>query len=135
MNLARKFNQLNKLCLKIYSDPKKASVIDGLGSHWYSKSAYDVLQETHNLATDKFILATEVKRRHFFNDKYFNPIIQACTGYEPWGHKPLLGEWSRGMAYGHDILNNLKNWVIGWTDWNMCKILWQKKRINIIYIF
>jgi len=21
--------------------------------------------------------------------------------------------------YGHDILNNLRNWAIGWVDWNM----------------
>ncbi|CAK5087095.1 unnamed protein product [Meloidogyne enterolobii] len=22
--------------------------------------------------------------------------------------------------YGHDILHNLRNWAIGWIDWNIC---------------
>src|SRR4051812_42353526 len=32
---------------------------------------------------------------------------------------PLLGDWRRGEQYSHDILNNFRNWAIGWTDWNL----------------
>jgi glucosylceramidase len=46
--------------------------------------------------------------------------FQACTGYAPGQHKVLLGDWHRGVEYAHDILNNLRNWVVGWTDWNLC---------------
>ncbi|KAL7079725.1 hypothetical protein ACQ4LE_001831, partial [Meloidogyne hapla] len=92
-----------KSAKKIYEDPQKSIAIDGLGTHWYSHTDYEVLSKAHNIQPDKFILATE-----------------ACNGYLPWEHKPLLGAWFRGQAYGHDILNNLKNWVIGWIDWNLC---------------
>jgi hypothetical protein len=44
----------------MYADQEKASAIDGLASHWYSHSAYDVLQKAHAVRPDKFILATEV---------------------------------------------------------------------------
>uniref|UniRef100_A0A1I8BGJ5 Glucosylceramidase n=1 Tax=Meloidogyne hapla TaxID=6305 RepID=A0A1I8BGJ5_MELHA len=91
-----------KSAKKIYEDPQKSIAIDGLGTHWYSHTDYEVLSKAHNIQPDKFILATE-----------------ACNGYLPWEHKPLLGAWFRGQAYGHDILNNLKNWVIGWIDWNL----------------
>nr|CAD2142973.1 unnamed protein product [Meloidogyne enterolobii] len=92
-----------KTAKKIYEDPQKSAAIDGLGTHWYSHTDYGVLSQAHNIQPDKFILATE-----------------ACNAYLPWEHKPLLGAWFRGQAYGHDILNNLKNWVIGWIDWNLC---------------
>nr|CAD2186869.1 unnamed protein product [Meloidogyne enterolobii] len=92
-----------KTAKKIYEDPQKSTAIDGLGTHWYSHTDYGVLSQAHNIQPDKFILATE-----------------ACNAYLPWEHKPLLGAWFRGQAYGHDILNNLKNWVIGWIDWNLC---------------
>ena len=25
----------------------------------------------------------------------------------------------RGEIYGYDILNDLRSWAIGWTDWNL----------------
>uniref|UniRef100_A0A914GYM7 Glucosylceramidase n=1 Tax=Globodera rostochiensis TaxID=31243 RepID=A0A914GYM7_GLORO len=88
---------------KLFSDQNGLNVIDGLGVHWYKHSSFAALTLTHNLYPDKFLLATE-----------------ACHGDLPWEHRPLLGDWLRGWAYGHDILNNLRNWVVGWTDWNLC---------------
>ncbi|KAL3095620.1 hypothetical protein niasHT_024446 [Heterodera trifolii] len=88
---------------ELFVDQNALDSIDGLGVHWYKHSPYDPLTSTHNLFPDKFILATE-----------------SCHGDAPWEHKPLLGDWFRGWAYGHDILNNLRNWVVGWTDWNLC---------------
>ncbi|KAF7637671.1 Glucosylceramidase [Meloidogyne graminicola] len=92
-----------KAAKKIYEDLQKIDSIDGLATHWYSRSDYEILNQAHNFQPNKFIISTE-----------------ACNGYLPWEHKPLLGDWFRGQAYGHDILNNLKNWVIGWIDWNLC---------------
>ncbi|KAI1716646.1 glycosyl hydrolase family 30 TIM-barrel domain-containing protein [Ditylenchus destructor] len=86
----------------IYSNEEKAKAIDGTGSHWYSHSDYSVLSDVHNIQPNKFILATE-----------------ACTGYAPGEHVPLLGDWHRAEEYAYDILQNLRNWVVGWTDWNM----------------
>uniref|UniRef100_A0A914GV79 Glucosylceramidase n=1 Tax=Globodera rostochiensis TaxID=31243 RepID=A0A914GV79_GLORO len=88
---------------KIYGTPEGVEAIDGIAVHWYAPSNYDKLEKTHNLRPDKFILASE-----------------ACTGHRRSEHKPLLGDWSRGKEYAHDILNDLRNWVVGWTDWNLC---------------
>uniref|UniRef100_A0A915E4C5 Glucosylceramidase n=1 Tax=Ditylenchus dipsaci TaxID=166011 RepID=A0A915E4C5_9BILA len=76
----------------IYNDSAKAAAIDGLGVHWYTQSGFEPLTQAHLLT---------------------------CTGYGYGPNEPLLGHWDRGQQYGFDILNNLKNWVIGWTDWNM----------------
>jgi glucosylceramidase len=54
------------------------------------------------LRPDKFILATE-----------------ACNGYLNEEHVPLLGSWYYGEKYGADIINDLLNYVGGWTDWNI----------------
>ncbi|KAL3095553.1 hypothetical protein niasHT_024379 [Heterodera trifolii] len=86
-----------------YATPGGEQTIDGVAVHWYSPGDYDKLTKVHNLRPNKFIFASE-----------------ACTGYETFEHKVLLGDWSRGRAYAHDILNDLRNWVVGWTDWNMC---------------
>uniref|UniRef100_A0A183BU38 Glucosylceramidase n=1 Tax=Globodera pallida TaxID=36090 RepID=A0A183BU38_GLOPA len=94
---------------KFYGTPEGVEAIDGIAVHWYAHSNFDKLEKTHNLRPDKFILASE-----------------ACTGYNPFEHKPLLGDWTRGRAYAHDILNDLRNWV-AWT-WKAaqiwCAILW-----------
>ncbi|KAI6199515.1 Glucosylceramidase [Aphelenchoides besseyi] len=84
---------------KIYSN--EHSFIDGLGVHWYSQSSFDVLNNTHYLQPNKFILATE-----------------ACNSYgEP--HQPVLGSWNFAENYAHDIIQSLLNFVVGWVDWNI----------------
>uniref|UniRef100_A0A915D9Z5 Glucosylceramidase n=1 Tax=Ditylenchus dipsaci TaxID=166011 RepID=A0A915D9Z5_9BILA len=88
---------------ELYGDPEKANYIDGLAVQWYNHSDFDVLSEAHDIRPDKFIFATE-----------------ACTGYLAHERGPILGDWHRGAMYAHDIMNNLKNWVVGWTDWNLC---------------
>lgn len=49
-------------------------------------------------------------------------MIKACEGAggPHWHRSPLLGSWGRGKHYGTDIIQNLLNWVTGWTDWNLC---------------
>jgi len=88
---------------EIYSDPEKAKAIDGLATHWYDHADFENLTAAHNFRPDKFLLASE-----------------ACNGDSPWEHTPLLGDWHRGVLYAHDILHNLRNYVVGWTDWNIC---------------
>ncbi|CAD5225608.1 unnamed protein product [Bursaphelenchus okinawaensis] len=76
--------------------------VDGLGVHWYSWSAYEPLSEVHKLRPDKFILSTE-----------------ACNSYYDTDHIPQLGSWQPAQNYAHDIIQNLRNYVAGWTDWNI----------------
>jgi glucosylceramidase len=91
-----------KAAQAMYNVSKNESYIDGLAVHWYSHSQYEPLTDAHNIRPDKFILSTE-----------------ACNAYAPGEHVPILGDWERGEAYGHDIIQNLANWVTGWTDWNL----------------
>uniref|UniRef100_A0A1I7YYR4 Glucosylceramidase n=1 Tax=Steinernema glaseri TaxID=37863 RepID=A0A1I7YYR4_9BILA len=89
----------------VFADPDASQYIAGVAVHWYE----DYITPSHNLLwtherhPDKFILATE-----------------ACNGYLPLMHGPILGDWSRADAYAHDIIQDLNNYVAGWTDWNLC---------------
>lgn len=79
-----------------------AQYVAGTGVHWYEGNSpslrhYENLDKTHAIAPDKFILATEATY---------------CPGVQ-------LGDWTRGEAYSHDILNDLNHWAVGWTDWNL----------------
>ncbi|GMS95896.1 hypothetical protein PENTCL1PPCAC_18071, partial [Pristionchus entomophagus] len=89
---------------EVYSDPVASSFISGVGIHWYMDgiSPSSKLSATHKAHPDKFILATE-----------------ACSGSMPPHHGPALGEWARAEAYARSIIQDLNNFVAGWTDWNL----------------
>ncbi|KAI6213223.1 Glucosylceramidase [Aphelenchoides besseyi] len=77
--------------------------IDGLAVHWYVMQApYSILSDVHFLRPEKMILATE-----------------ACNSFEMNDQIPYYGRWKSGELYCHDIIQNLRNWVVGWTDWNI----------------
>lgn len=73
------------------------SLADGTAFHWYSGSQFENLKAAHDVAPDKFLLATEACN---------------CPGV-------IVGDWDRGENYGYDILGDLNNWSTGWVDWNM----------------
>lgn len=87
---------------RVLNDAKASEYISGIAVHWYFDWLVgpSVLNYTHNLFPDKFILATE-----------------ACNSDTP---DKSLGSWELGEKYSNDILDNLNNWAIGWVDWNMC---------------
>ena len=89
----------------LYANKQEASVIDGLAVHWYSFDSYTPLQAAHAVDPEKFIIASE-----------------ASCGDQDNGEVrgPQLGNWTRGWSYGHDIIADMSNWVVGWTDWNLC---------------
>ncbi|KAI6212645.1 Glucosylceramidase [Aphelenchoides besseyi] len=77
--------------------------IDGLAVHWYNmKTPYSILKDVHFLRPNKMILATE-----------------ACNSFSFLEQIPFYGRWMSGELYCHDIIQNLRNWVVGWTDWNI----------------
>lgn len=95
---------------EVLSDPDVAKYVAGAAVHWYVNmdpffpnldTAYDLLNRTQS-GQGRFILGTE-----------------ACEGYFPIGSGPDLGSWSRGEAYGHDIISDINHHVSGWTDWNL----------------
>ncbi|VDO36931.1 unnamed protein product [Haemonchus placei] len=88
----------------IFNDPEASKYVDGIGVHWYLDALMpaSVLTTTHNRHPEKFILATE-----------------ACAGAF-FGHSPILGDWYRAEEYAVNIIEDLNNFVTGWTDWNIC---------------
>lgn len=81
----------------ILSDPEAAQYVWGTGIHWYSGPQFENVLATHQKFPTKQILATE-----------------ACN----CGNVGK-GDWGRGESYGIDILGDLNNWAVGWTDWNL----------------
>ena len=99
------FNFVSNLigCRGAEVSPEGADLISGIGIHWYTLDGHEGQSEVHGMLPDKFILGTE-----------------ACAGFLPEDAGPRLGNWTRGWMYGHDILQNLRNWAAGWVDWNLC---------------
>jgi glucosylceramidase len=83
---------------------QKIHFIQSKNTHRYDHADFNNLTAAHHVRPDKFILASE-----------------ACNGDNWWEHQPFPGDWHRGRLYGFDIVNNLRNWVVGWTDWNLCE--------------
>lgn len=89
----------------VLSDIKAARYVHGIGVHWYFDRLVppDVtLTSTHHLYPDYFLFATE-----------------ACAGWSPVDRGVRLGSWDRAEDYAHDIIQDLNNYVTGWTDWNL----------------
>lgn len=99
-NRIRAWNWVNT----VLGDKDARNYVDGTAIHWYwnSWSSASVTSDVHRAFPDKFILATE-----------------ACDGWMPLQHKVWLGDWSRAEDYAHSIVEDLNNWVTGWTDWNL----------------
>ncbi|XP_055346223.1 lysosomal acid glucosylceramidase-like [Paramacrobiotus metropolitanus] len=95
---------LSKSRMNWESKSDAADFVDGIAVHWYADpiTPASVLSKTHDHHPDKFILSTE-----------------ACEGSYPWQKKVILGDWGRAESYAVDIIENLQNWVSGWTDWNL----------------
>ncbi|VDD89654.1 unnamed protein product [Enterobius vermicularis] len=103
----------------VLRDRKAANYVSGIAVHWYSN--YPIfspsrLSETHENHPDKFILSTEASFSCFFRVQI---VCTACNGNLFWEQGPKPGSWTRAENYAKDIIENLENWVVGWTDWNL----------------
>jgi len=86
----------------LYGDEGTKKYFDGLGVHWYGGLNTQHLDQTHHIAPDKFILATEACNC---------PGVKYSKDSDEW--------WSRAEKIGIDILEDIKWWSVGWTDWNL----------------
>lgn len=87
------------------TDPSSNAFLDGIAVHWYSDAWThpDVLEETHGLWPDKFILYTE-----------------SCDGWNAAPEERVnLGDWTRLENYVSNIIDDMNHWSTGWVDWNM----------------
>lgn len=83
----------------VYGDSEAAQYVWGTAVHWYTGDQFENLNTSHFLHPEKPILATEATEGRAKNPK-----------------SPL---WHAGEHYGHDIIGDLNNWVIGFLDWNL----------------
>lgn len=87
----------------LYGDPEARDYFDGVGVHWYGGLNAEKLQATHDLAPDKFILATESCN--------CGGVVTRNAGLAEW--------WGRAEALGLDTLVDLQSWAVGAIDWNL----------------
>ncbi|KAJ8005046.1 hypothetical protein DPEC_G00142580 [Dallia pectoralis] len=89
----------------VLSDVHAARFIHGVGVHWYLDNLVPAeisLGTTHHLYPEYYLFGTE-----------------ACAGWSATDRGVKLGSWERAEQYAHDILEDLNNYVVGWTDWNL----------------
>jgi glucosylceramidase len=86
----------------IYSDPAAAAFVWGAAMHWYVSEDYAAPARAHAAFPDKSTLFTE-----------------GCNDRGEAKGKFALGMWEHGERYGHSMVNDFRNWVCGWIDWNI----------------
>ena len=92
----------------VLADAEAAKYVSGIGVHWYA-AAEDLLDHFGNLA-----------RTHANHPQTFILGTEACEGFLPWSAGPFPGDWLRGERYALDVMGDLNNFAVGWTDWNLC---------------
>ncbi|XP_042346197.1 lysosomal acid glucosylceramidase [Plectropomus leopardus] len=89
----------------VLNDVHAGRYIHGVAVHWYLDSLVPAelsLGVTHHLYPEYYLFGTE-----------------ACSGWSPLDRGVKLGSWDRAEQYAHDIIEDLNNYVVGWTDWNL----------------
>jgi len=93
---------MDKWTTTILGDPAAAKYVWGTAIHWYVSDDFAAASRAHAAFPSKGVLFTEG-----CNDR------GEASG--PWE----LGQWSHGERYAHSMVNDFRNWVCGWIDWNI----------------
>jgi len=94
---------LDKWTHTIYGDAAASRYTWGTAMHWYVSDDFAAPARAHAAFPDKPTLFTEG-----CNDRA-----------EEKGGKWTLGRWDHGERYAHSMVNDFRNWVCGWIDWNI----------------
>jgi hypothetical protein len=86
----------------VYSDPAAARFVWGTAMHWYVSDDFAAPSRAHAAFPDKPTLFTE-----------------GCNDRHEEKGKFDLGKWEHGERYAHSMINDFRNWVCGWIDWNI----------------
>jgi len=81
----------------LYADPGAAKYLAGVGVHWYGGLQTDKLQEAHEIAPEKRILATEACN---------------CVGNVVYSSPSIAAWWTRAERLAIDILEDLRFWTV-----------------------
>ncbi|CAI2347073.1 unnamed protein product [Caenorhabditis sp. 36 PRJEB53466] len=87
----------------VLKDSETAGYVAGIAVHSYQDSQSDThLDQTHSNHPELFIFGSE-----------------ASEGYKQKDTAVDYGSWDRAEDYTSDILDDLNNWVVGWTERNL----------------
>jgi len=86
----------------IYGDPAAARFVWGTAMHWYVSNDFAAPSRAHAAFPDKPTLFTE-----------------GCNDRAMEHGKWSVGRWEHGERYAHSMVNDFRNWVCGWIDWNI----------------
>ncbi len=93
---------MDKWTKTIYSDPAAAPFVWGTAMHWYASEDFAAPSRARAAFPDKPTLFTE-----------------GCNDRGEAKGKFELGMWEHGERYAHSMVNDFRNWVCGWIDWNI----------------
>jgi len=97
-------DQLEKRANLVFSDPEVSKYAWGIGFHWY---------ETWNGGTPKFESVGEVHKQ------FPNKNLLFTEGCIEKFDATKFQFWGNAERYGINIINDLNNGTVGWTDWNI----------------
>ena len=87
----------------LLNDPAAAKYLWGIGFHWYEVwnggRQYENVRRVEETFPGKNLMLTE-----------------ACNYPFSW---QTFNDWKWGENYGENIINDLNNGAVGWTDWNI----------------
>jgi glucosylceramidase len=86
----------------IYSDAAASKFIWGTAMHWYVSDDFAAPARAHAAFPDKPTLFTE-----------------GCCDRAMEKGKWEVGRWEHGERYAHSMINDFRNYVCGWIDWNI----------------
>lgn len=83
----------------VLEDPQAAKYVWGTAFHWYVGNHFANVRLVHQAFPEKKVMLTE-----------------ACLYPFSWKH---IHEWHWGETYAINMIHDLNNWAVGWTDWNL----------------
>jgi len=93
---------IDKWTKTIYGDPEAARFVWGTAMHWYVSDDFAAPTRAHAAFPSKQTLFTE-----------------GCNDRGEASGKWEIGLWDHGERYAHSMVNDFRNWVCGWIDWNI----------------
>eukprot|EP00929_Paragymnodinium_shiwhaense_P002465 TRINITY_DN102725_c0_g1_i1.p1 TRINITY_DN102725_c0_g1~~TRINITY_DN102725_c0_g1_i1.p1 ORF type:complete len:515 (+),score=85.23 TRINITY_DN102725_c0_g1_i1:99-1643(+) len=97
-------DDVDKWADTMFNHEKASQYVSGIAFHWYTGDYFDKVGKIHAQWPNMTLLPTEATW-----EKY---------RWSP-GVTPETGDWKMGEGYGHDIMGDLNNGAVGWTDWNL----------------
>jgi len=88
----------------LHANPAAEQFAHGVAFHWYTGDQFENVAKIHQRYPKQLLISSEAT-------------------YERWRWQPGTtmknGDWTFGLGYAHDILNDLNSGASAWFDWNL----------------